>query len=107
MNSPWVRKVILASVLTAAVFVLGCGGGVEGKYRDPTGSINVEFKDGKSYIALGGYAVNGTYTVEGKKIIAKGDFGMMLPSPCVFTINDDGSIMGPSNAFIPKLDKVK
>jgi hypothetical protein len=94
-------------MLAATLFVAACGGGAEGKYRDPTGSINAEFKDGKAYIALGGYAVDGTYTIEGDKIIAKGDFGLMLPSPLVFTINKDGSIDGPRNTMIPRLEKVK
>jgi hypothetical protein len=107
MNSPMFRKAILVSVLAAAVLAFGCGSNPEGKYRDPTGSINVELKGGKAYIALGAYAVNGTYTVEGKKITARGDFGMMIPNPLVLTINDDGSIQGPSDTMIPKLDKVK
>ena len=107
MNNSRVRKAILISVLAAVFLPLGCGSGAEGKYRDPTGTINAEFKDGKAYIALGGYAVTGTYTIEGKKIVARGDFGMMIPNPCIFTINDDGSITGPSTTFIPKLDKVK
>ena len=81
--------------------------GAEGKYRDPTGSINAEFKDGKAYIALGVYAVDGTYTIEGNKIIAKGDFGPVIPSPCVFTINKDGTIDGPRNSLIRRLEKVK
>jgi hypothetical protein len=51
--------------------------------------------------------VEGTYKIEGKKIIATGDFGLMIPNPCVFTINDDGSIDGPKNSMIPRLEKVK
>ena len=76
MNSSWIRKALLFSVITGASLAMGCGGGVEGKYRDPSGGINVEFKGGKAYIALGAYAVDGTYKVEGNKIIARGDFGM-------------------------------
>jgi hypothetical protein len=95
------------ALFSLALFSAACGGGAEGKYRDPSGTINAEFKDGKAYIALGGYAVDGTYTVDGDKIIAKGDFGMMLPSPLVFTINKDGSIDGPRNTMIPRLEKVK
>jgi hypothetical protein len=107
MNHSWLRKAILVSVFSAAVFVLGCGGGVEGKYRDPTGAINVELKGGKAYIALGAYAVNGTYTIDGKKVTCRGDFGMMVPNPLVLTINDDGTIQGSGDTMIPKLDKVK
>ena len=107
MINSTLRNTIPLSILAAAFLSFGCGSSAEGKYRDPTGSINAEFKGGKAYIALGGYAVTGTYTIEGKKIVARGDFGMMIPNPCIFTINDDGSIIGPSTTFIPKLDKVK
>ena len=64
-------------------------------------------KDGKAYVALGAYAVDGTYKVEGDKIVARGDFGPMLPSPLVFTINKDGTIDGPRNSMIPRLERAK
>jgi hypothetical protein len=102
------RRALLFFALALATLATGCGSSSpEGKYRDPTGSINAQFKDGKAYIALGSYAVDGTYKIEGKKIIAKGDFGPMIPNPCVFTINDDGSIDGPRDSAIPRLEKVK
>jgi hypothetical protein len=107
MNSSWIRKALLVSVLAGACLAIGCGGGVEGKYRDPSGGINVEFKGGKAYIALGAYAVDGTYKVEGNKIVARGDFGLMLHSPLVFTINSDGTLDGPRDSMIPRLEKVK
>ena len=108
MNHSRYRKALLIFGLALVSVATGCGGsGPEGKYRDPTGSINAQFKDGKAYIALGSYAVDGTYKIEGKKIIAKGDFGPMISNPCVFTINDDGSIDGPRDSPIPRLEKVK
>jgi len=107
MKSPSFRAAILISVLIAALLTFACGNNPEGKYRDPTGSINVELKGGKAYIALGVYAVNGTYTIEGKKITCRGNFGLMLPNPLVLMINDDGSIQGAGDSLIPKLDKVK
>jgi hypothetical protein len=107
MNSSSIRKALLVSVLAGACLAIGCGGGVEGKYRDPSGGINVEFKDGKAYIALGAYAVDGTYKIDGHKIIARGDFGMMIHSPVVFTVNKDGTIDGPRDSLIPRLEKVK
>jgi hypothetical protein len=107
MNSSNLRRAMLISLLAAVLVALGCGSSPEGKYRDPTGSINAQFKDGKAYIALGSYAVEGTYKIDGKKIIATGDFGLMIPNPCVFTINEDGSIDGPKNSMIPRLEKVK
>jgi len=51
--------------------------------------------------------VTSTYKIEGKKIIARGDFGLMIPNPCIFTMNDDGTIMGPKDTFIARLEKVK
>jgi hypothetical protein len=107
MTGSAMRKSVLVWVLVGMGLAIGCGGGPEGKYRDPSGTINAEFKDGKAYVALGGYAVDGTYKIEGDKIIARGDFGMMLPSPLVFTINKDGSIDGPRSTMIPRLEKVK
>lgn len=101
------RTLFLVLVLAGVGFAMGCGSSPEGKYRDPSGSINAEFKDGKAYVALGGYAVDGTYKIEGDKIVARGDFGMMLPSPLVFTISKDGSIDGPRSTMIPRLEKVK
>jgi hypothetical protein len=107
MTSPSIRKSLLVLVLAAAGFAVACGSGPEGKYRDPSGTINAEFKDGKAYVALGAYAVDGTYKIDGDKIIARGDFGLMLPNPLVFTINKDGSIDGPRDTMIPRLEKVK
>lgn len=107
MNSPRFQKIFLISMLAIGSFVAACGSSPEGKYRDPSGTINAQFKDGKAYIALGSYAVDGTYKIEGKKIIARGDFGPMIPNPCVFTINDDGTIDGPRDSAIPRLEKVK
>jgi hypothetical protein len=107
MDSSRVPKIFLVSILAVAAFAAACGSSPEGKYRDPSGSINAEFKDGKAYIGLGSYAVDGTYKIEGNKIIARGDFGPMIPNPCVFTINKDGTIDGPRDSMIPRLEKVK
>jgi hypothetical protein len=107
MKGSAMRTSLLVFILAGFGLAVGCGSSPEGKYRDPSGTINAEFKDGKAYVALGGYAVDGTYKIEGDKIIARGDFGMMLPSPLVFTINKDGSIDGPRSTMIPRLEKVK
>ena|ERR1700680_1648889 len=107
MNNSLRCKVLLVAMLAGAVVSVGCGKSAEGKYRDPSGTINAEFKDGKAYIALGAYAVDGTYKIDGDKIVASGNFGLMLPNPVVFTINKDGTIDGPRDTMIPRLEKVK
>jgi hypothetical protein len=102
-----IRKVLMVSVLAMVVFAVACGGSVEGKYRDSSGTFNAEFKDGKAYIAMGAYAVDGTYRIQGDKLIATGDFGMMLPHTIVFTILKDGTLDPPRDTPIPRLEKVK
>ena len=94
-------------ILVGLSVLIGCGHGIEGKYREPSDTVSAEFKNGKAYIALGVYAVEDTYAIEGNKIIARGDFGLMIPSPLVFTTNDDGTIQGPKDTVIPRLEKVK
>ena len=46
MNCRSVRSALLVVVLASSALAVGCGGGAEGKYRDPSGTINAEFKDG-------------------------------------------------------------
>jgi hypothetical protein len=53
MNGSSLRKAMLISLLAGVLFALGCGSSPEGKYRDPSGTINAQFKDGKAYIGLG------------------------------------------------------
>ena len=103
------RNTFLSIVLAGgAALLAACGSsGVEGKYRDSTGTFNAEFKDGKAYIAMGAYTVEGTYKIEDDKIIATGDFGLMLPHTLVFTINKDDTIDSPHDTMIPRLEKVK
>jgi hypothetical protein len=107
MKNEMIRKGILALVLAGATFAIACGGGVEGTYRDPTGGITAQFKGGKAYLALGVMDVEGTYTIDGNKIVARGDFGPMIGSPITFTVNSDGTIQGPKDSLFPRLEKVK
>ncbi len=101
------KRVFLVAALATGLFAVACGNSVEGKYRDPSGTINCSFEDGKAYIGLGVYAVDGTYKIDGNKIIATGDFGMMLPHTIVFTVNKDGSLDPQRDTPIPRLEKVK
>ncbi|HEY0704465.1 MAG TPA: hypothetical protein VGD60_16955 [Candidatus Acidoferrales bacterium] len=107
MNRAWLGRIFVLILVLSAGIAIGCGSGAEGKYRDPTGTLNAQFQDGKAYLAFGAYAVDGTYKIEGDKITAKGDFGPMIPSPLVFTINKDGSIDGPRDSVFTRLEKVK
>jgi hypothetical protein len=110
MQSIRTRRVpagVFAVVLAAAGVLAACGGGVEGRYQDPTGTITAEFQDGKAYLGFGADGEHGQYKIQGDKIIVTGNLGPLMPSPLVFTINRDGSIDGPNNAFIPRLRKVK
>jgi len=105
--SPWIRKALFALVLAGASFAVGCGSNPEGKYRDPTGTVNAEFKGGKAYLAFGAMAEHGTYKIDGDKITVSGDLGPMIVSPAVFTVNSDGSIDGPKDSVFPRMEKVK
>jgi hypothetical protein len=107
MNRRWLANTLLVVLLAGASLAMGCGDSIEGKYRDPSGTLIAQFEDGKAYLAFGAYAVDGTYKIDGNKITAKGDFGMMIPSPIVFTVNKDGSIDGPRDSVFTRLDKVK
>ena len=108
MKIAWIQKAMLTSLLALALLAAACGsGGVEGKYRDSSGQFNAEFKDGKAYIAMGAYTVDGTYKIQGDKLTATGDFGMMLPHTIVFTILKDGTLDPPRDTPIPRLEKVK
>jgi hypothetical protein len=103
----WVRKTLLAVGLVGAGFAVGCGNNPEGKYRDPTGTVNAEFKGGNAYLAFGAMSEHGTYKIDGDKITVSGNLGPMIPSPAVFTVNSDGSIEGPKDSVFPRMEKVK
>jgi len=108
MKNGRIRATLLVLILAGVGLAAGCGSGPEGKYRDPTGMANAEFKDGKAYLALGAYTVDGTYVISGDKITVSGkNFGPMIASPIVFTVNKDGSIDPPRDSMFPRLEKVK
>jgi hypothetical protein len=98
---------VLAATLLSIGLSIGCGSSPEGKYRDSSGTFNAEFSGGKAYIAMGAYAVDGTYKIQGDKLIATGDFGLMLPHTIEFKILKDGTLDPPRDTPIPRLEKVK
>jgi hypothetical protein len=102
-----IRTSLWFLVLAVTFLSIGCGNSPEGKYRDSSGTFNAEFNGGKAYIAMGAYAVDGTYKIQGDKLIATGDFGLMLPHTIEFTILKDGTLDPPRDSPIPRLEKVK
>jgi hypothetical protein len=100
------RKSLVLSLLLAVSFAISCGR-AQGLYRDPSGTISVEFKKGKTRLSLGSYVIEGTYKIDGNRIIASGNFGPLIPNPCIFTLNDDGSLDGPPGSMLPHLQKIK
>jgi len=102
-----IRTSVLVLVLALSFLSGACGNSPEGKYRDSSGTFNAEFSDGKAYIAMGAYAVDGTYKIQGDKLIATGDFGLMLPHTIEFKILKDGTLDPPRDSPIPRLEKVK
>jgi hypothetical protein len=104
-----IRNALLAVLLAGASLTVGCGlHGPEGKYRDSSGNVNVEFTDGKAYLAVGDTAARGTYTVDGNKIVVTGDLGALkIVSPAVFTVNHEDSIDGPKGSAFPRLERAR
>ena len=107
MNSLWVRKALLVSVLAGATLAVGCGGtNPDGQYRDSDSAVTLQLKDGKANLDYGQVHIDGTYKVDGAKITIRpvvGDTSQTM----VFVINKDGSIDGPPGSDITKLQKVK
>jgi hypothetical protein len=105
MSSPWIRKALLVLVLAGVGLAVGCRGS-EGMYRSSDGAVTLELKGGKAALDYGSVRIDGTYTVDGDKITIRpvvGDTSQTM----IFTINQDGSIDGPSGSGIPKLQKAK
>ena len=60
MNSPWIRKALLVSVLAGAALAVGCGGtNPDGKYRDSDGAVTLELKGGKANLDYGQIHIDG------------------------------------------------
>jgi hypothetical protein len=90
--------VIIALIGCLSLAAAGCSSPVEGKYSN--GVMAVEFKSGKAYVTMGFLTTEGTYQVEGDKIIIDAE-GEKL----ILTRNPDGSLSGPKESFIGRLTK--
>jgi hypothetical protein len=94
----------LGMLLVLGVFLSGCGGKVEGNiYTGNGGVVQIEFKSGgKAYVSTGPVSTPCTYTESGKSVTlaCEGD-------KTVFTVDDDGALIGPQGGFLGRLTKKK
>jgi hypothetical protein len=94
-------SVLMVTVLAGFMFARCGGGGIEGVYTDPQGSMMLELKSGgKASITFMTETKACTYNVADKKI----------PVTCAgdvieFTMHDDGSLTGPPGSIFPILKK--
>lgn len=96
--------VTLTIILSLSFFIIGCGGKVEGNtYTGNGGVVQIEFKSGgKAFVSTGPVATPCTYTESGKTVtlVCEGD-------QTVFTVDDDGALLGPKGGFLGRLTKKK
>lgn len=91
-------------LLISSICVVACGAGVEGNTYTGNGSVVVvEFKSGgRAFVSTGPVSTPCTYTASGKTVtlICEGD-------KTVFTVDDDGALIGPPNGMLGRLTKKK
>jgi len=94
-------SLLMVTVLAGFIFASCGGGGIEGTYTDPQGSMMVELKSGgKGSITFMTETKQCTYNVADKKI------SMACAGDNIdFTIHDDGSLTGPPGSIFPILKK--
>jgi hypothetical protein len=106
MNSRWIRKALLVSVLAGVGLAVACGANPEGTYRDPDGAVTLQLKGGKASMNVGPLHIDAAYNLDGNKLTLtplQGDTRQTI----VFTIDKDGSLDGPPDSMFPKLLKQK
>lgn len=105
MNNPWFRKMSLVLLLVGTCLAIGCGSSnPDGKYRASDGSVTLDLSGGKASMNFAQVHIDGTYKVDGNKLIispVEGDTSQTM----VFTINKDGSLDAPQGAPFPRLEK--
>jgi hypothetical protein len=87
-----------------SVLLTGCGGKVQGNtYAGNGGVIQVEFKSGgKAYVSTGPVSTACTYTESGKTVTL-----VCESDKTVFTVDDDGALIGPPGGMLGRLEKKK
>lgn len=94
----------ITMLLTSAIFLFACGAGVEGNtYTGNGGVVVVEFKSGgKAFVSTGPVSTPCTYTASGKTVTL-----VCERDKTVFTVDDDGALIGPPNGMLGRLTKKK
>jgi hypothetical protein len=89
MNGLPLRKLtgLIALVVTVAL-IPGCSPGIDGDYKDTSGTVSIELHGGKSVTKMMGMTANGEYKVDGDTITVtpQGE------QPIVLTHKSDGSL---------------
>ncbi len=102
MNRSLLRVIILtSSLMFMSQMLSGCFGGVEGKYSDQTGMINLELQSGgKATLGAMGQAEPCAYKTDGDKVAIT-----CHGETTTFTKQSDGSLAPPAGAMIGLLKK--
>ena len=91
-------------LLVSGLYLAGCGAKVEGNtYAGNGGVVQIEFKSGgKAFVSTGPVSTPCTYSETGKSVtlVCEGD-------KTVFTVDDDGALIGPPNGMLGRLTKKK
>jgi type IV secretory pathway TrbL component len=97
-------KLALGLTLLWSVLLAGCGGKVQGNtYAGNGGVVQVEFKSGgKAYVSTGPVSTACTYTESGKTVTL-----VCESDKTVFTVDDDGALIGPPGGMLGRLEKKK
>jgi hypothetical protein len=98
------KLLALGLPLIWSVLLAGCSGKVQGNtYAGNGGVVQVDFKSGgKAYVSTGPVSTPCTYTESGKTVtlVCEGD-------KTVFTVDDDGALIGPPGGMLGRLEKKK
>lgn len=95
---------VMAMIFIFSFYLAGCGAKVEGNtYAGNGGVVQIEFKSGgKAYVATGPVSTPCTYTESGKTVTL-----ICGNDKTVFTVDDDGALIGPPDGFLGRLTKKK
>ena len=102
MMKKTIRTRTALALAALSIAATGCGSGAEGNtYSGNGGVVKVQFKSGgKAFVATGPISTQCSYTESGKTInlVCEGD-------TTVFTVDDDGALVGPPEGMLGRLTK--